>query len=457
MANKNINILNGNPKTSLLKLSIPIMVTLVVTTLYNVIDGIWVVGLGVNAVAGIGLITPLWMLINGFASGITNGIASSITRYRSKYGDEKADEVSGQSVVILLAVSIILTIILLLALNPFLNIYSTSSVASHEAFVYSVPLFLGLFGFVFSCGFSGILRAEGDTKRAMYATTFGIILNAVFDPIFIYIFNWGSAGASISTVVTSLISTLIMYYWIFVKKDTYTNINVKKILKSHWDWKITKDILSTGIPASAVLFTLSFCSMIFYYLISILSGDLGIAIFSSANRIYLLGIAPLTSICSALIAVIGTHYGSGNIKNITRAHNYATLYSFTLGVILCALFVIFRNQLGFLFLSANNNPVLFNGIVEFITINSFCLPFLGIGFPSSYLYQGLGKGIISLGWTLVYELILTLPATVLFSFVMNYGLTGIWMGFVFGRSLAGVLNFIGARYTIKKLEESDIN
>ncbi|AMD17312.1 multidrug transporter MatE [Methanobrevibacter sp. YE315] len=451
MANKNMEILTGDPKTSLLKLSFPIMVTLLVTTLYNVVDGIWVVGLGVNAVAGIGLVTPLWMIINGVATGLANGITSSITRFRGEYGGEKPDEVAGQSVVILLVVSIILTIGLLLALGPFINLYSPSSKATEEAFAYSIPLFLGLFGFVFSCGFSGILRAEGDTKRAMYATTLGIILNALFDPIFIYVFNWGSAGASISTIVTSLISAVIMYYWIFVRKDTYINIDVKRILKSKWDWSISKDILSTGIPASAVLFMLSFAAMIFYYLIGMISGDLGIAIFSSAYRIYLLGLSPISAFCSALVAIIGTHYGAGNIKDVKRAHTYCTLYSFILGAVICALFIVFKNQLAYVFLLTINNPNLFEGIVEFIAITSFCIPFLGIGMPSSFLYQGLGKGIISFAWTLIYEIIFTVPATIFFAFVLNYGLTGIWLGFVAGRSAAAVLNYIGARYSIKKL------
>ena len=275
MENSNIEVLRGDPKVSIWKLSIPIMVTMIVTSLYNVVDGVWVAGLGQSAIAGIGLVTPLWMIINGVATGLGNGTTSSISRLREKYGDEKAGIVGSQSVIIFLVASIILTIALLLVLNPFLSIYHPSAQVSKEAIGYSVPLFLGLFGFVFSCGYSGILRAEGDTKRAMYATTIGIILNAIFDPIFIYVFNWGSAGASISTIVTSLVSAIIMFYWIFVKRDTHINIKVKETLKSKWDWSITKDILSTGIPASAVLFMLSFAALIYYYFINLIAGNLG--------------------------------------------------------------------------------------------------------------------------------------------------------------------------------------
>ena len=451
MANANIEVLRGDPRKSLWKLSIPIMVTMVITSLYNVIDGIWIAGLGQTAIAGIGIVTPLWMIINGVASGLGNGATSSITRFREERGDEVSNVVGTQSVIIFVVASILLTIILLLALNPFLNMYNVNAETAREAVAYSVPLFIGLFGFVLSTGFSGILRAEGDTKRAMYASSLGIILNAVFDPIFIYTLNMGSAGASISTIVTSLISAVIMGYWIFVKKDTYITINIKEVLKSKWDWFITKDILNTGIPASAVLFMLSFSSMAFYFLIKLTAGNLGVGIYSSGNRVYLLGLMPITSMCSALVAIIGTHYGASNFENVKIAHRYCTIYSVIVGAVICALFVIFSKQLASLFVLTSHDAELVNGIAVFISITAFCLPALGLGLPSTYVYQGLGKGIHSFLWTTAYDFVFVIPAVYVFVFHFNYGLVGVWYGFVVGKLVASVLNFIVANNSLRKL------
>ena len=82
MANENIDILRSNPKNSLIKLSIPIMVTMITTSLYNIIDGVWIAGLGAYAIAGVGITIPLWMIINGLSSGLANGVTSTITRFR---------------------------------------------------------------------------------------------------------------------------------------------------------------------------------------------------------------------------------------------------------------------------------------------------------------------------------------------------------------------------------------
>lgn len=453
MTNENIDLLRSNPKNSLIKLSIPIMVTMITTSLYNIIDGVWIAGLGAYAIAGVGITIPLWMIINGLSSGLANGVTSTITRFREE-SDEKANLAGDQSIIIFFICSIILSAILLIVLNPFLNFCNIDAPVYKEAVDYSIPLFAGLITFVFSNGLAAILRAEGDTKRAMYAMTLGIILNAILDPVFIYLLHMGSAGAAVSTIFTSFISAIIIFYWIFIKKDTYINLNTENIIKFKIKWEIIKDILNTGIPASFVLFMLSFASFVFYYFINIVSGTLGIGIFSSGNRIYLLGLMPLTSMCSAFVAVVGTQYGSKNMKYLKLAHHYCCIYSVIIGITVAILFITFSDQLAYIFLISANDFQLFEGISTFIKYTALCIPFLGIGLPSTYLYQGLGKGLQGLFCTTFTEVICTIPATYIFAFILNYGLIGIWIGFIAGRGFSSIINYILAKYSLKNLEKT---
>lgn len=164
---------------------------------------------------------------------------------------------------------------------------------------------------------------------------------------------------------------------------------------------------------------------------------------------------PITSMCSALVAIIGTHYGAGNIRYVKRTHTYCTLYATLAGLVICALFVIFSDQLASIFLLNSTDGELIGGISQFIKITAFCIPFLGLGLPSTYLYQGLGKGIYSLCWTTTCEVICAVPASYFFAFIMDYGLIGIWIGFVVGRGIACILNVIVGRYSILKLEKSN--
>ena len=228
MANKNVELMRGNPETAVKKLAIPIMISMLLTASYNIIDGIFVAGLGQAAIAGIGFVTPIFMILNGVSVGLGNGATSSISRFVGAKNHEGASQSAAHSLLIFLIASILLTIILLLVQEPMLRAYGASGQSLAEGIKYGTPLFLGLFAFMFGNGGSGILRGEGDMKRAMYAMIVSVILNTILDPIFIYTMGLGSAGASLATIVSSLGSAIVILYWILIKKDTYVNVNLKE-------------------------------------------------------------------------------------------------------------------------------------------------------------------------------------------------------------------------------------
>lgn len=453
MSNENIELLRDNPKNSLMPLAIPIMITMVAISVYNIVDGIWISGLGVTGITAVGLFTPLWMIINGIASGLATGTNSSISRLREE-SDQKANIAGEQSLIIFFLSSIILSIFLAIVLIPFLNIYHVSSEVFNDAVNYALPLIVGLITFVFSMGLAGILRAEGDTKRAMYAITLGVILNAVLDPVFIYTLNMGIAGAAVSTVFTSFISTAIIIYWMFIKKDTYIKLNTSNIIRLRINREISKDILKTGIPSTFVLFMLSFASFLISYFLNIIGGDFGIGVLSSGNRIYLLGIMPINGVAAAIVSIVGTHFGAKNIKNVKRAHNYGCLYGFILGCVVAVFFVVFSDQLAYMIILLSNNGSLLHGVSVFIKITALGIPLLGISMPSTSLYLGLGKGLHSFCLTTFCEVVCAVSFAYIFAFVFHYGIIGIWVGLAAGRSFSSIIIFIITRFTIKNLNES---
>ena len=221
MGNKNVALMRGEPEIAVKKLAIPIMISMILTAMYNIIDGIWVAGLGQTAIAGIGFVTPIFMVLNGASVGLGNGATSSISRFIGAKDQDMANKSATHSIIIFLIGSIILTVALLMVQEPLLMSYGASGATLTEALKYSTPMFLGLIAFMFSNGCSGILRGEGDMKRAMYVVVATVVLNAILDPLFIYTLGLGSAGASLATITSSAIAALIMLYWILVKKDTY--------------------------------------------------------------------------------------------------------------------------------------------------------------------------------------------------------------------------------------------
>ena len=309
MANKNVELMRGEPEIAVRKLAIPIMISMLLTASYNIVDGIWIAGLGQAAIAGIGFVTPIFMILNGFSVGLGNGATSSISRSVGAKNHERASKAASHSLLIFLIASIVLTLILIIIQEPLLKAYGASGQSLVEGIKYGTPLFLGLFAFMFANGGSGILRGEGDMKRAMYAIIVSVILNFILDPVFIYVLSLGSAGASLATIVSSLGSAIVIMYWILIKKDTYVDVNLKGF---KFDSEIAGDILKVGIPSSLDMFMMSLAMSFYLIFISMVGGEYGIAAFTSGQRLYLFGIMPLTAIGSAVAAVTGSAYGAKN-------------------------------------------------------------------------------------------------------------------------------------------------
>ncbi len=449
MANKNVELMRGEPEIAVRKLAIPIMISMLLTASYNIVDGIWVAGLGQAAIAGIGFVTPIFMVLNGFSVGLGNGATSSISRSVGAKNRERASKAAAHSLLIFLVASIVLTVTLLIIQEPLLKTYGASDQSLTEAIKYGTPLFLGLFAFMFANGGSGILRGEGDMKRAMYAMIVSVALNFILDPIFIYVLNLGSAGASLATIVSSLGAAIVIIYWILIKKDTYVNVTFKGF---KFDSEIARDILKVGIPASLDMFVMSIAMSFYLIFISSVGGEYGIAAFTSGQRLYLFGIMPLTAIASAVAAVSGSAFGARNWDYLSRTHTYGTKFAMLVSVVILLILVIFAPQLSMIFAYTPETAPLIPEITNFLRIASFGLLLVGIGMPSSFFYQGIGRGTTSLAWTIIRELILTVGFTYLFGIVLNWGLTGIWVGLAVGRIIASILNFTYARYTIRKLK-----
>ena len=387
------------------------------------------------------------MVLNGASVGLGNGATSSIARFIGAKNHNKANLSAAHSLIIIFIASIILTTLFLILQEPILRSYGASGQTLTDGLSYSTPLFIGLITIMFSNGASGILRGEGDMKRAMYAVIVTVILNVILDPLFIYTFGWGPAGAAIATIVSAAIAAVVILYWILIKKDTYVHVTFKGF---KFEKQMVFDILKVGIPSSLDMLIMAIAMSIYLILISQVGGDYSIATFSSGQRLFLFAIMPLTAIGSAVVAVCGSAYGAKNGDYLSRAHQYGSKFGLILGTIVTLILVIFATPLATIFAYTPETANLIPGIVDYLWYCCPCLIFIGIGIPSSFFYQGIGKGAYSLIFTILREIIFSVPLTYLFALTFGLGPLGIWIGIGIGKSIASILNYLFARYEIKR-------
>ncbi|MEE0901413.1 MAG: MATE family efflux transporter, partial [Methanobrevibacter sp.] len=163
--NSNIEMITGDPKKAINKLSIPIIASMFLIFANNIIDSIWVAGLGAEPLAALGYITPLFMVLIGIGNGIGAGGNSLISRYIGAEDTSSANNAAIHNLILGIILSIAVSIILLVFLEPLLKVMGATSVLSY-AMEYGVIIFSFSFAMLLPPTFGGAFRAEGDVKRA---------------------------------------------------------------------------------------------------------------------------------------------------------------------------------------------------------------------------------------------------------------------------------------------------
>ena len=452
-SNNGIGLITGDPKKAINKISITMTLTMILAISYLIVDSIWVAGLGFNALAALGFISPLFMIILGLGSGLGTGATSLIARCIGANDKNKANNAGMHSILLTLIISIALPLFSFIFLKDILLVIGAGSVLT-LANDYGQIIFLGSFALLFNGVGSSILRAEGDMNRATYAIALSSILNMVIAPIFIYTLKLGISGAAIATVFSSLVSCVVIFYWILIKKDTYIALKLKNF---SFNMGIIKDILVVTLPASVEFFIMSITTIIINAMLIIVGGTTGVAVYTAGWRIVTLGMTPAMGIETALLIVAGVAFGAKNYKKLELSFNYSIKLAVVISLVLTGITYIFAPSIAWLFTYSSNSAILAPSIVEAIRIFSLIFITIPFGLASSSMFQAMGKGHTSLVLIVIRDLILSLVAAYTLGIVLHLGTNGIYWGIVIGISLGSAISYLYSRIFLKHFKKDAVN
>ena len=445
--NYNIDIVTGDPKRAIRKLSWPIMVSMFVTFSYNLADTIWVAGLGTESLAALGFFMPIFLIIIGLGNGLGNGTNSLVARAIGEGDKKKADNAAMHGILLTIAISIIAPIIILFFLNDILLLMGAGVVAPLTS-EYATIILIGLITLLLPSVGSSILRSEGDVTRAMNVMVCTAVLNIILDPIFIYVLGLGLRGAAYATLVSSSVAIVIIFYWIIIKKDTYLNIT---IMDFNWNLGIIKKIISVAIPSTSETMTFSIVSLIINFLLSITAGPIGIAVYTAGWRIANLAMIPQIGLGTATLTVVGVSYGARKFKKLITTYDYAVKLGLSISIASGIIIFIFAPQISMIF--SYSDIALIPAISEFLRILSiFCMA-LPLGILSSMTFQGLGKGFISLFLTIQRALVFEVIFMYLFAFTLNMGTIGVWWGLALGGVFGYLVCYLVTKLYLREIEK----
>lgn len=445
---KGVEMLLGDPKKAIVKLAIPMMGAMFVQTLYNLADGIWVAGLGPEALAAIGMFFPIFMIILSFAAGIGIGVNAVISQKIGQGNKKAADETAKTAIYLVIILSIFLTIASLSLIGPALRLMGAQDKVLSLSLDYADSILYSIVIFMFSNVGNAILRGEGDAKRAMYAISIGSILNIFLDPLFIYTFRLGVKGAAYATVISAAAGCFLVIYWFFLKKSTYLSIN---ILDFKIDFGVLKDILKIGVPASFAQISMSVAIFILNSFATRAGGQFGVAVFTSAWRVINLGTIPMIGASTAVTSVVGAAFGAKDAKKLETAHLFAIKFGFILGLSIMTIILVFSKQIAFIFTYSKQGQVIYADLVKALMVLSLFLPGTPFGMFTSAMFQGIGHGGKSLVITIFRTIILQVFFCWLLVNIFKIGLSGVWWGIVIGNLTNAVVAFTWSRAVIRKL------
>ncbi|MDD2656423.1 MAG: MATE family efflux transporter [Patescibacteria group bacterium] len=439
----------GEEKISKLlwKLSAPAMVGMLVSALYNLVDTIFVGhGVGVVGIAGIAIVFPISMIIMSLSMMFGIGGASIISIRIGENKKEEAEKVLGNMVTLLFGLGIILTIVGLVFIEPILLAFGATEGILASALEYGRIIMAGNLFFSISVAANSVIRSEGNAKMAMITMLVGALINIILDPIFIFVFDMGLAGAAWATVISQFFSFAYVVYYFVSKKHSMLRIHLQNLKLKFY---IVKETVALGISAFVRMAAGSAMSVVINHTLAIHGGDVAIATFGVVNRLLSFVFMPMFGIIQGMQPIVGFNYGAKNsqrvidvIKLTLKITTIMSFVSFVVLFIFAEIFMkIFSTDLELIRMGSHATRII---IIFLIT--------LGLQVVSSGMYQSMGRAWISFIISSLRQIIFLIPLVIILP--IFFDLNGVWYAFPVADFLAFVVSWVLYKREIKLIEKN---
>ena len=405
MANMKQDMGTGSVKKLMVKMAVPALVGQVVNLLYNIVDRIYIGHLpeiGANALTGVGLFSPILMLITAFAMMVGSGGAPRAAIAMGQGNKERAEKILGNSMTMLVILSVILTTVFYFTCPSLLRWFGASDATLPYAVEYGRIYVLGSVFVLMVMGMNVFITTQGFAQISMLTTVIGAVINIILDPILMFGFDMGVKGAAIATVMSQAVSAMWILRFLTGPK---TILKLKKEnlpIQPH----IILPCLGLGISTFVMISTESILSISFTSSLAKFGGDVAVGAMTVLTSINQLVTMPLSGICQGGQPLISYNYGAKKFDRVKEAFfcQFFTCVIYTTGfwLLLMAMPQVFAG--------------IFTGNAELVEYTAWALRiFLACGFSVGFqiscqqAFMALGQAKISLLMACLRKIVLLIP------------------------------------------------
>jgi putative MATE family efflux protein len=405
----------------ILEFSIPAIIGMLVNTLYNIIDRVFIghiEGIGALAMAGVGVTMPLMFIILAFGMLIGIGTATRISIKLGEHDKEGAEKHLGNAFTLIIIISIFLTIFGLLFANPLLKMFGASEniIGYGEQFIQVI--FIGCIFNLISFSLNHSIRSDGSPKIAMASMLISAIINIILDPIFIFGLNLGVRGGALGTVVAQIVSSIWIIYY-FTKGSSTLKIR-KKNLKL--EKNVVLSIFAIGISPFTMQLAQSAVQIASNNSLQTYGGDIAVSGMTIINSIAMIFLMPIFGLNQGLQPIIGYNFGAKKHNRVKLAVKYGIIAA---TIIVTIGFVVVQGFSEKLVMIFNNDSSLIEVTSRGMKIFLIILPLIGGQIIVTNYFQSIGQVKISMFLSLLRQVIILIPCLIIIPMFM--GLDGVWI------------------------------
>lgn len=435
----------------LLKFTLPAMTGTVVTSLYNVVDRIFLGRyVGELGIAATTIAMPLMMIIMAVGMLIGFGTNSQLSIRLGEKKHEEAEKLLGQGIFLLVTTSIALSAFALLFMDQLLILFGATEKVLPYVRTYMSIVVIGIVTHQISFGANNFIRGEGNPRVAMATMMIGGIINVILDYLFIGVMGWGMAGAAWATVIGYSVSSLwVLHYFLSGKSVLQlrrTNFRIHS--------EMLRSVLVMGSPSCIMNLIASVQMSLFNNQLAKYGGDTAISVMGVIMSFNMLWMMPVIGISQGFQPIVGYNYGARRFDRVKKALLIANVSATVMCILLFLFIEMFPEPVFRLFISDDSSNIVSLGTGA-IRRAMLCLPVVGYLIISGNYFQFTGRPKTSLALTLIRQIGLLIPSLLILPRYL--GLNGIW--YALPASDGGVF-FITTFFLIrevKKLSEGQAN
>jgi putative MATE family efflux protein len=403
----------------LMRYAVPAVIAMTASSLYNIVDRIFIgQGVGALAISGLAVTLPIMNLSAAFGAMIGAGGSTLISVKLGQRDYDTAQNILGNIVSLNVIIGVIFAVLAIVFIDPILYFFGASENTIEYARSYMFIILLGNVVTHLYLGLNSVIRSTGHPTTAMFATIATVVVNAILDPLFIYTFNMGIAGAAWATIISQTIA-LMLVLKILSNKDEVVHFcsGIYKLKK-----RIVKNMLSIGISPFCMQLCACFVVILINKGLQEHGGDLAIGAYGIINGVTFMFIMIVMGITQGMQPIAGFNYGAQKFDRVTQVFRYSVLYA-TVVMTICFLLCEFMPgpiirlftddaQLVGLAEKGMRTIVIVSPVIGFqIVVGHF---FQSIGMPSKSIFLSLSRQLLFL-----IPMLLVLPGF--------FGTDGVWM------------------------------